>query len=415
MEGQTIIGMQASAGRAAPPRLDGDGVLAAARSLVPVLRERAAETDQQRRVPEASFEAIQDAGLLHLLKPSRYGGHELGLYEYTQVGMELARGCASTGWVFSVLCEHSWFISLFPAQAQDEVWGKDSYAVSAGSLAADPTRSSVERRPGGFGLSGRFAFASGSDHAQWLLLAGVVMPDNGIGQGEATFFLVPKDELEMVDDWFVLGLRGTGSRSFTAQDVFVPEHRAVARADLFGARTEGVELHPTFDLLRSPRSRITPFVNSAPIVGMALGAVDTFTDVARDLRRRSGRVAESEAVKLALAESAAEADAARTIIESDTREVMRHVRDDEPVSDELQVRLLRDAAYVGRLSRQAVDRLHLAVGATGVFDTHPLQRSLRDVHTGLAQASMHWEARALGYADLALGVSEPDDMVGAPG
>lgn len=415
MKGQTTIGSQAPVARPAPPRLDGDGVLAAARSLVPVLRERAVETDQQRRVPEASFEAIQDAGLLHLLKPSRYGGHELGLYEYAQVGMELARACASTGWVFSVLSEHSWFLSLFPAEAQDEVWGADIYAVAAGSLAADPQRSSVERVRGGVRLSGRFAFASGSDHAGWLLLGGIVEPEDGTGPGEPTFFLVPKHELEMIDDWFVLGLRGTGSRSFTAQEVFVPRHRVVARAELFGARTEGVDLHPTFDLLKSPRSRIAPFVNSAPIVGMALGAVDSFTDVARDLRRRSGRISESETVKLALAESAAEADAARMMIESDTSEVMQRVRAGEPISDSLQVRLLRDAAYVGRLSRQAIDRLHLAVGASGIFDTHPLQRALRDVHTGLAQASMHWEARAVGYADLALAVNTPDDLMGTPG
>ncbi|WP_067670917.1 acyl-CoA dehydrogenase family protein [Nocardia miyunensis] len=396
-----------------PRELGSDDVIAAARALAPALKERAAETDRTRRVPDASFDAIQDAGLFHTLKPRRYGGFELGLYEYTQIGMELSRGCASTGWIYSVLSEHCWFISMYPAEAQEEVWGENSHAVAAGSLAANPAKSQVARVSGGYRISGRFGFASGSDHAQWLLLGAMVPPHSGDGPAEPHLLLVRKSELEMIDDWFVLGLRGTGSNTYVASDVFVPAHRVMKRTDLYEARGEGIALHPAFDLLRAPRSQVAPFVNSAPTIGMALGAVDTFEDVARDLRRKSGRVAQSEAVKLALAESAAEADAARYMMETDTRAVMRHARDAEPIPVELQVRLTRDAAYVGRLARQCIDRLHGAVGASGIFDTHPLQRAMRDVHTALAQASMHWESRAQAYADLSLGIKNSDELTGA--
>ena len=323
-------------------RLTGDQVITAAQQLVPVLRERAEETDRSRRVPDESFAQIQAAGLLHIFKPARFGGFELGLYEYARVGMELARGCGSTGWIFSLLCEHCWFISLFPLEAQEEIWGEDGYNVSAASLAADPNRSRVERVPGGYRLSGRFPFTSGSDHAQYLLLGGMVEPRDSLESGGAHLFLVPKSQLSVIDDWFVLGLRGTGSRSYAADNVFVPAYRGVLRNDLFNARTEAAHLHPTFDLLKAPRARLAPFVSSAPIVGMALGAVELFPELVRDLQRRSGRVAESPLTQLAFAESSAETHAARLIIEADTREAMLHIRAGQTIPPELQVRLTRD-------------------------------------------------------------------------
>ena len=386
-----------------PERLTGEQVIAAARRLAPVLRERADDADRNRRVSDQSFSDIQRAGLLHTLKPSRYGGFELGVYEYAVICMELARGCGSSGWIFSLLCEHCWFISMFPAAAQDDIWGEDSYRVSAASISADPSRTHAASVPGGYRVSGRFPFASGSDHAHWILLAAPVASEGATRPPDVYFFLVPRDELIAIDDWFVLGMRGTGSRSFQADDVFVPAHRAARRDDVFGARGEGPSLHPTFDLLKAPRSSITPFVASAPTVGVALGAVEAFAELAGGLRRRGGSLRESDVAKLKLSESAAEAYAARLIVENDTKETMAHVRAGEPIPAELRARLARDSAFVGLLSQRAVDRLHTALGSSAIFDGHPLQRALRDVHTCLAQASLHWEVRGLDYAEFAMG------------
>jgi 3-hydroxy-9,10-secoandrosta-1,3,5(10)-triene-9,17-dione monooxygenase len=246
-----------------------------------------------------------------------------------------------------------------------------------------------------------------------MLLAAPVASTDATRPVEAYFFLVPKHELTPLDDWFVLGMRGTNSRSFLADDLFVPAHRAARRDDVFGAAGEGPLLHPTFALLKSPRSRITPFVASAPAVGVALGAVETFAELARGLRRRGGSLRESDVMKLKLSESAAETYAARLIVENDTKETMAHVRAGEPIPDELRARLLRDSAFVGLLSQRAVDRLHTALGSSAIFDGHPLQRAFRDVHTCIAQASMHWEVRGLDYAEFALGTS-PDDGYATP-
>jgi 3-hydroxy-9,10-secoandrosta-1,3,5(10)-triene-9,17-dione monooxygenase len=394
--------------RRPPERLSGEQVIAAAQRLVPTLRERADQSDQARRVPDESFSEMQREGLFHTLKPSKYGGFELGVYEYATVSMELARGCGSSGWIYSLLSEHCWFLSMFPAAAQDDLWGEDSYQLSAASISADPSRTRAERVAGGYRVSGRFPFASGSDHAGWMLLAAPVASADPTQQPETYFFLVPKHALTPIDDWFVLGMRGTGSRSFQADDLFVPAHRAARRDDVFGARTEGPLLHPTFALLKAPRAGITPFVASAPAVGVAIGAVETFSDLARGLRRRGGSLRESDVVKLKLSESAAETHAARLIVEHDTKETMAHVRAGEPIPAELRARLLRDSAFVGLLSQRAVDRLHMALGSSAIFDGHPLQRAFRDVHTCLAQAAMHWEVRGLEYAEFAMSAPAGD-------
>jgi 3-hydroxy-9,10-secoandrosta-1,3,5(10)-triene-9,17-dione monooxygenase len=164
------------------------------------------------------------------------------------------------------------------------------------------------------------------------------------------------------------------------------------------AQTEGPKLHPQWKLLQSPRAFISPFVASAPTLGVAIGAVDAFTTLARDARRRFNRIAESDAVQLKLSESAAEVDAGRLMIEYDCLEMMKHVDAGTPVPAALRVRTRRDSAYVGLLAHRAVDRLHTAIGSRGVFDGHPLERALRDVHTGIAQVGLHWEISGTPYA-----------------
>jgi len=109
--------------------LDRTALVDSACALVPALRQRAEQTDRERRVPDASLAAMQSAGLFRSLKPATYGGYECGLIEHAAIAMELARGCASSGWVFSMINETSWFISLFPGAAQDEVWADVRYAA----------------------------------------------------------------------------------------------------------------------------------------------------------------------------------------------------------------------------------------------------------------------------------------------
>lgn len=387
-------------------------LIGAARDLAPVLQERAAQADRDRRVPDSTFNAFLDLGLLNVLKPARYGGFELGLVEHGRIAMELARGCGSSAWVYSLLDEASWFVALYPEEAQEEVWGDDHDACAAGSLRPLPANR-VERVDGGFRISGRYAFASGSDHASWVFVAGLIPPPGG-DRPVPHYFLVPKSQLTMVDDWFVLGMRGTGSRSYVADDVFVPAHRVALSGDVLGGRMPGAALHPQWKLLKTPRNKVNPFIAAAPMAGLALGAVDRFR---HDLGGVDGKAAGSQHLQLTFAEAAAEADCARLLVETGLAETMAVVERQEEVPDTLTARLLRDAAYVCLLSQRSVGRIHTAMGSAAVFEGHPVERALRDVNTGIAQGGVQWAAAAQPFASLALGMTltwNPSGFVSRP-
>ncbi len=403
------MSIEESTTRRSREHLSSAALIDAARALVPELRERANRTDRERRVPDETIAAMQSAGLFCSLKPARYGGCEYGLVEHAGIALELARGCGSSGWVFSMINETSWFIALFPEQAQDEVWAEDGSALAAASIITDPQQAQAWRVPGGYRLSGRFPFASGSDHAQWLVLSAAVAADAAStvdGSAVAHWFLVPKSELGVDDNWFVLGLRGTGSRAMLADGVFVPAHRAAVREDLWQGRAPGPALHPDFALLHTPRAHLSPFPAASSVVGLTLGAVEIFAEAAQGVRRWAGsgrraQIGDSEAVQLQYAESAAEAYAARLLLEAGVRDQMACVDARLPVPRELRARVARDSSFAGILCRRAVSRLYTAAGSAGIFDGNPLQRALRDVHTGVAQISMHWEVMALPSAQLA--------------
>lgn len=382
-------------------------ILESARALVPVLRERAKRTEEARRMLPETLEDIQRASLLHMFKPRRYGGFEMGLEEYVGTTMELARGDVASSWAFSLLCEHNLFVSLFPLEAQDDIWGRDSYASIAASI-THATSALATRVPGGFRLSGKFGFASGSDCAQWLMIAAMAepAPDEG-DEAPVRYFLMPIEDVTPVDDWYTLGMRGTGSHAWVLDDVFIPEHRTTVAADLVSGR-RAAESHPTFDLLQYGRGPITTFVVSGPVAGMAQGAVERFSEIAgAATRNRVGRLADSDIAQLMVSESAAEAFTAWTLISRGAHDQMEVVRTRQPMPQDLRQRVARDSAYVGVLAQRCIDRLHLALGAQAVFEGHPFGQYLRDVHTAVAQVGMNWQRIGPQYGKFVMGAEAP--------
>src|SRR6516165_2088709 len=218
--------------------------------------------------------------------------------------LELTYGCASSAWVYAVLAEHQWIIAQYPEQAQIDVWGDDPLAVAASSLAP---REAARRVPGGWRLSGHYPFSSGCDYAQWAII-GAFLGEKGDPRGVA-YLLVPLAEAEIVDDWQVLGLLGTGSKSLILRDVFVPEHRSVMVSDLFAGTPPGALVHPDYPVLRAPRGFLVSY--SLPPVAIALGrrALDiACAALAGRVSRGVTRVAESEVVQMTIGEAAAAID-----------------------------------------------------------------------------------------------------------
>ena len=255
-----------------------------ARALIPRIAERAAAATAARQLPAETIAEYHETGILRILQPKRFGGLQGRFSLFSRIVEELTYGCASSAWVYAVLAEHQWILAQYPEQAQIDVWGENPLAVASSSLAP---REAARRVPGGWRLSGHYPFSSGCDYAQWAII-GTFLGEKGDPRSIA-YLLVPLAEAEIVDDWQVLGLLGTGSKSLVLRDVFVPEHRSVMVSDLFAGTPPGAMVHPDYPVLRAPRGFLVS--HSLPPVAIALGR--RALDIA--LRRAGGpRVARGD-------------------------------------------------------------------------------------------------------------------------
>lgn len=378
--------------------MQADKLITTARDLVPELRERAAEADELRRVPDATMRSFQEAGLLRMLRPRSFGGHEIDFDVFTQVIMEVARGCASSAWNLSVFAMHDWFLAVYPEPAQRAVWDADPDALVCAAFAPQGTARRVD---GGYRLSGRWQFASGCDHSTWIALGANV---EGEEPGFRSF-LLPAGDWQIDDTWFVNGLRGTGSKDVTVDDAFVPEEHTLSMVDAINGQGPGARIH-TAPLYRLPFAASLGFALVSIAPGIAEQGLEAFKARMRQRVFTYSATRQSEHVpaQIALAESAAEIDAARMFVQRDCAEIMDTVRRGDTVELPDRVRARRDLSFAVRLCVRAVDRLYASSGAHALFDGNVMQRSFRDVHAIAAHAMHDFELAAEDYGRVELGL-----------
>ncbi len=387
-----------------PEPLDEETLLARAQELVPALAQRSAATEAARDVPSETIAAIHQAGLLRVLQPLQFGGLQGRFGLFSRIVETLAEGCAATAWVFAVLGEHQWIIGCLPERGQAEIWGDAPTAVASSSLAP---RITAQRVGDGWRLSGEFPFSSGSTHAQWAII-GARCPeaDSTIS---TRYLLVPRSEIEIVDDWHVLGLRGTGSRTLRLRDVVVPAHRTVPLRDLLVGTPPGAMVHPDYPLLRAPRGFLVPF--SLPPVAFALGRralAMTAATLAGRVSRGVTRLANSEIVQLKLAEAAAAIDTASLVLSVRRDESDAALLSGRAITMADAARNRRDITYGVQQVRAAVQGLAELNGARMVYDSDPLQPILRDVLTIATHNIFSPAATLVPYGRMLLGL--PPDV-----
>jgi 3-hydroxy-9,10-secoandrosta-1,3,5(10)-triene-9,17-dione monooxygenase len=372
------------------------GVLSRARALVPRVAARAAAAAKARRLPPETIAEYRAAGILRILQPRRFGGLQGRFSLFSRIVEELTHGCASSGWVYAVLAEHQWILAQYPEQAQIDVWGADPEAVASSSLAP---RAAAKRVPGGWRLSGRYTFSSGCDYAQWAII-GAFLGEMG-DPASIAYLLVPLAEIEIEDDWHVLGLLGTGSKSLILRDVFVPGHRVVMVSDLFAGTPPGAAVHPDYPVLRAPRGYLVSY--SLPPVLIALGqralaiACRSFADrVSRGVRR----LADSEYVQMTLGEAAAAIDAATLMLHHGRETSTAAVSSGRRISEAEALRARRDMTYAQHQVAWAIDRLCELSGARSVYDSDPLSQIRRDVQTMLTHTAASRQAAMTPYGQM---------------
>ncbi|WP_329619174.1 flavin-dependent monooxygenase [Streptomyces sp. NBC_01255] len=385
-----------------------DDVLAAIRDLAPGLRERAAEAEALRRVPDASIKEIEDTGFFQLLQPTAFGGRAADpLVFYTAV-KEIAKACGSTGWVASVVGVHPWHVALFDPRAQQEVWGEDPKTRIASSYAPTGKATAVD---GGFRLSGRWHFSSGCDHVQWALL-GCLVPDAAGNPVDMRTFLIPRSDYRVDDVWDTVGLRGSGSNDVVVEDVFVPDHRALSFGPVTALKVPGHALNQE-PLYRLPYAGVFTTTITTPIVGIAEGAYDSYTEATRQRFRVSygQKVAEDPFAQVRIARAASDIDASWLQITRNISEMYAYAQRDEELPMELRTRTRRDQVLATERCVAGVDLLMENAGGNAMrTGPSPVQRAWRDAHTGRGHAANDPERALVMYGQCALGIDIHDTM-----
>ncbi|MEU6478208.1 3-hydroxy-9,10-secoandrosta-1,3,5(10)-triene-9,17-dione monooxygenase oxygenase subunit [Streptomyces sp. NPDC047017] len=385
-----------------------EDVLAAIRALAPSLRERAAETEALRRIPETSVKEIEATGFFQLLQPKPFGGRAADPAVFYAAVKEIAKACGSTGWVASVVGVHPWHVALFDPLAQQEVWGEDPKTRICSSYAPTGEATAVD---GGFRLSGRWHFSSGCDHTDWALL-GCLVPDADGTPVDMRTFLVPRSQYRVDDVWDTVGLRGTGSNDIVVEDVFVPEHRALSFGPVTALRVPGHTLNPE-PLYRLPYAAVFTTTISTPIVGIAEGAYESYVEAtARRIRVSYGqKVAEDPFAQVRIARAASDIDAGWLQLSRNIADLYARAERREPLPMALRTRVRRDQVLATERAVAALDLLMENSGGNAMrTGPGPLQRAWRDAHTGRGHAANDPERALVMFGQAALGMDLHDSM-----
>jgi 3-hydroxy-9,10-secoandrosta-1,3,5(10)-triene-9,17-dione monooxygenase len=207
-------------------------LIARARALLPLLRERADEDERNRCVNPDTIQRLKDAGLFLALQSRRWGGYESGQRAFAEIQMTLAEGDMSVGWVYGILGVHSYHMCLLDDRAAKDVWEKDNTVLVASPYMPGGKAKPV---PGGYELSGRWAYSSGCDHCPWTFLGGLVDGN----PGDFRSFLLPREDAKIVDAWHTAGLAATGSQDIVVENAFIPEYRTHRFIDGFTGESPG--------------------------------------------------------------------------------------------------------------------------------------------------------------------------------
>ncbi|MFZ9481656.1 MAG: oxidoreductase [Ilumatobacteraceae bacterium] len=381
--------------------------IAKTRALIPALRARAEETAALRRVPVENIDLLREAGSLKTIQSRRNGGYGFSMATHLEVVASMAEGCGATAWVVGVTQAHSWLLSHFPEQAQDDAYGNPDNVVSA----VIGPRGSAVKTADGFRLSGFWPFASGNQNSQWLLLGGVVKNEAGdvIDEGD---FLIPTEAVTQIDDWFVNGLTGTGSCSVKVEDLHVPEHRFLSLPSVIMGNSPGSKVSDEWNLRCAPVPVLALALTGAAI-GIARAALRDFPSL---VKGKTIAYTADDQYSHPLTHIQA-GNAAMLIHEGElllfrcAEEIDAAAREGRELAFETKARMRLDCAQGVRRCLEGVEVLFHASGASGIRLASPLTRAVADLRAINQHGLLNLETNQELYGRILLGLPQNTPLI----
>lgn len=382
-------------------------LLERARQLLPALRERSAQGDRELKIPDETIADLKATGLLRAMQPRAFGGFEVDPRTFFEIQMILAQGCMSTAWVFGVMGVHPWQLARYPVEAQRDVWGQDVDTLVSSTYMPTAKVTVVE---GGYRISGRWGFSSGSEHCQWALLGGILPADDQQGAEHGTF-LVPRADYRIERNWDVLGLRGTGSHDIIIEEAFVPAHR-VQRTNNGALEATPGRLVNTNPIYAIPFAQVFSRAVSTSAIGALQGAIDLFrANAAQHIGKHGSRTADDPAAQTAVADATITVDSLRLVLERNYDHLMQLARAGEFPDVETRLLYRYQSAYVTNLCAEKVNELLRCMAASGLYNTNPVARLFRDLHQARGHISNNFQAYGRTLGAVQLGLPNPDPYV----
>ena len=353
-------------------------LIASAAALVPTLRKAAPAAEKARRVPQDSYDALSAAGIFKMTAPKAYGGVEADFHTQCDVLAEIARGCPSTSWVATIYSAMSWLVGVFPDETQEEIYATRDPRIAG---VFSPTGTAV-RKDGGFVVNGRWPFNTGCHGATWTVLNVLV--------GEMPTCMIAKSaDLTILDDWYATGMSATGSNTVVAENVFVPDRRAMPLPHMLEGKYPARHNagNPYFNYPLAPV--LTVNAGGTP-VGIARGAWDIFNE------RLPGRgityttytnKAEAPVTHLQMAEALLKIDSSNAHVRLATALLDQATNGTMTMQERVKARA--HIAYSTGLAREATDILFYASGASSIQEHMAIQRYQRDIQALSNHAIMH--------------------------
>jgi len=338
-------------------------LIAKARAMGPALRQRIAQCKADSKVPDETVAEFHQAGFFKILQPEQWGGYAMDPQVFYAVGVEVAKFCPSSAWILGVIAVHNWQLAVFDDQAAQDVWAEDPTVLLSSSYAPVGKVKVVD---GGFRLSGRWSFSSGSQHCQWAFLGAVVpTPEAPFDMSNYRTFLVPIEDYEILENWDVVGLQGTGSHDIVVDDVFVPEHRTHKSMDGFLCDNPGNAVNDA-PLYRMPFMQVFVRAVCTATLGACEGALEAFIEVAKTRQVGPNKMKNDPFARQLAAEAKASIEEMKLTMIRNFDAMMDCCRAGEPISIEDRVRYRYDSAVVADRCLALSSRMLKASGSGGI-------------------------------------------------